>query len=144
VKRASFVLDSSALIAYLEGEPGAQEVRGILEKAAQGQARVLMASVNYGECFYVFKRTHGDELAADFVEATSQLPLTLAAADVKLALAAGEAKARNNIPYVDAFAAALADSLGAKLLTCDQDFEAVSHWVDVQWIGRGPEVETDG
>jgi predicted nucleic acid-binding protein len=136
VKRESFVLDSSALIAYLEGEPGAQEVRDILERAAQGQARVLMATVNYGECFYVFERHRGDELAADFVEATSQLPLTLAAADVKLALAAGEAKARNNIPYVDAFAAALADLEDAKLLTCDRDFEAVSDWIDVQWIVR--------
>ena len=144
MRKESFVLDSSALIAYLEGEPGAEEVRRVLERAAQCQARALMAAVNYGECFYVFKRYHGDDLAADFVEATSQLPLTLAAVDVKLALSAGEAKASHDIPYVDAFAAALAHAEEAKLVTCDRDFEAVSHWVDVQWIAGNPKVERDG
>jgi len=45
-------------------------------------------------------------------------------------------KARNTISYADAFAVALAQELGAAIVTGDKGFEQVEELVTVEWIGR--------
>ena len=45
----TYVLDSSALFAYLQKTPGASKVNEPLKEAIRGPARVLMSAVTYGE-----------------------------------------------------------------------------------------------
>ena len=47
--RAAYVLDSFALLAYLEGEPGMVRVRSVLEGAAAQRHTVYLSLINLGE-----------------------------------------------------------------------------------------------
>jgi uncharacterized protein with PIN domain len=49
----SLVLDSWAMMAYLEGEPAAQEVRQILRRARRKELSAFFSLINYGECLYI-------------------------------------------------------------------------------------------
>ena len=48
----SYVLDSFAMIAYFEDEPGADKVAQILTKIQEGGARGYMSVINWGEIYY--------------------------------------------------------------------------------------------
>ena len=46
------MLDTWALLAYLDGEPAAQHVHQVLRSARRKQAVVLLSLIAYGECLY--------------------------------------------------------------------------------------------
>jgi PIN domain nuclease of toxin-antitoxin system len=52
VKTKNFVLDSFALLAYFQGEPGGTTVRDILKEASAGSVSVMLSVVNLGEIYY--------------------------------------------------------------------------------------------
>jgi ribonuclease VapC len=47
----SVVLDSFAILAWLQDEPCAEQVEDSLTKASLGQAQVLVSSINLGEVY---------------------------------------------------------------------------------------------
>ena len=47
-----YVLDSYALIAYFEGEDGAQTVASIFKDALANKAEINVCVVNWGEIYY--------------------------------------------------------------------------------------------
>ena len=47
----TYVLDASALLAFLQKTPGAYRVNEILKEALRKHAKVLMSAVNYGEVY---------------------------------------------------------------------------------------------
>jgi predicted nucleic acid-binding protein len=49
-------------------------------------------------------------------------------------MAAARLKARHTISYADAFAVALAQELGAPVVTGDREFEHVESLVEVLWL----------
>ena len=51
-----FVLDSFAILALLNREPGADRVRVILDGVVAGTCQALMCAANLGEVFYIVKR----------------------------------------------------------------------------------------
>jgi hypothetical protein len=48
-----FVLDSYALLAYLQDEPVAPRVEKLLEDAGKGKCRLLFSMINLGELLYI-------------------------------------------------------------------------------------------
>ncbi len=56
---AAYVLDSFALLAYLEGEPGMPRVRSVLEGAAAQRHTVYLSLINLGEALYITERERG-------------------------------------------------------------------------------------
>ena len=54
------VLDSWALMAFLNDEPAAAEVERLLSKSGNGEIRLLMCIINWGEIYYSVSRTHGE------------------------------------------------------------------------------------
>ena len=58
-----FLLDSSALIAFLQAEPGAPRVLDLLEKAARIEAEVVACFVSLTEVQYITAYDHGEEPA---------------------------------------------------------------------------------
>jgi predicted nucleic acid-binding protein len=54
-----YVLDSYALLAYFEAEPGGEQVRKLLEEAGEGKCRLYMCVVNLGEVMYIVERKRG-------------------------------------------------------------------------------------
>jgi predicted nucleic acid-binding protein len=53
---AAYVLDTFALLAYLEGEPGMARVRSVLEGAAAQRHAVYLSLINLGEALYITER----------------------------------------------------------------------------------------
>jgi len=131
VKRV--VLDASALLTLFHNRPGAAKVDELLQLAAGGKRELLMSVVNWGEIYYSVWRDQGPGLARQVLLKISQLPIALLPVDVELARVAAEFKASHKLPYADCFAAALAQSRKASLLTSDRDFSQVEKKLDVLW-----------
>jgi hypothetical protein len=51
-----YVLDSYALLAYFEAEPGNERVRRLLEAAAEGKCHLYLCVVNLGEIANIVER----------------------------------------------------------------------------------------
>lgn len=130
----SYVLDSFALLAYLEGEAGAERVREVLAKGQTGEAEVALCIINYGEVIYITERERGLPVAQRVIAIIDQLPITILEADRTLTFAAAHIKASKRLSYADTFAAALADAKEAVLLTGDPEFRQVESLIAIDWL----------
>lgn len=129
-----FVLDAWALLAYLNNEPAAQQVRQVLRQARRRQVLALLSLINLGECLYVIERTRGAQDAAETANRLDQLALRQVPADRSLVFEAAHFKARYSISYADAFAAALAKQYQAHLMTGDPEFQSLAKEVRIHWL----------
>ena len=128
------MLDSWAVLAYLDGEPAAQHVRHVLRNARRRQAVVLLSLIAYGECLYVIEREQGVRHARRAVGIIDQLALHVMPADRPLVFEAAHVKARYPISYADAFSVALAKRNHGRVMTGDPEFKAVESEVAVHWL----------
>ena len=128
------VLDASALLAYLEKEPGFEKVKDLLVKAAGSSKNLLMTAVNAGEVYYIIMKEYGVEEAEKILGLVKTFPIEFVSVDLALARQAAQYKAEKNLPFVDCFAAALAKSQKAELITKDKDFKAVEGDIKIVWI----------
>ena len=129
-----FLLDSYAILAYLNGESGAARVKEILRLAQMLECQVLLCWINLGEVLYIVDRLrdlHHAQLVLALIES---LPLKLLPVDPDLILEAAHIKAHNTISYADAFAVAAARQEQAVLLTGDPEFKAVETLVKIEWL----------
>jgi predicted nucleic acid-binding protein len=139
VKKATnntIVLDSWAMLAYLDGEPAAQQVRQVLHRARNKRALVLFSLINYGECLYVTEREQGLQQAQRAAGIIDQLALRVVPADRPLVFAAAHIKARYSVSYADAFAIAIAKRTGGRVMTGDPEFKSVEPEVSVHWLPK--------
>ena len=129
-----YVLDSYAMLALFEDEPGASRVKTLLQQAEKSQAEILLCNINFGEIVYITEREKGLTAAQNAIALIDQLPITLVEADRKLTLAAAHIKAKHALAYADAFAAALAQTHDAVLVTGDKEFLSVVNQVKIEWL----------
>lgn len=128
-----YVLDANAVLRYFgvgEGE-GAKKVRSIFAMAERGQAHVSMSVINLGEVLYVLLRHTGEETAIEYIQ-TLRHAATMVDADFDLTIDAAMIKHRYKLGYADSFAAALAFSLGATLVSADPCFERIGR--TLKWL----------
>lgn len=128
------VLDSYALIAYFEDEPGAEKVEQLLLEAESGKTALLMSVVNWGEVYYILYRSKGEQAAEEAKLVMEQLPITLVEADKSLTYQAARLKAKYAVAWGDCFAAALAMVNKSQVLTGDPEFEKLERESSVSWI----------
>lgn len=133
----TLVLDSFALIAYLEGEPGCEQVVELLRGAEKKKMKLLMSTINWGEVYYCLARARGLEAAEEAVRVIVQLPITLVSPDSEAVLEAARLKAQHAISFADCFAAALAQRHNGPLVTGDPDFRRLEPSLSVRWLS-GP------
>jgi predicted nucleic acid-binding protein len=131
---STIVLDSSALLAFLENQAGASRIANLLSLALQGEREVLMSVVNWGEVCYASSRAKGADVARRTEAQVAQLPVTIVDADRPLTRVAAEFHVRYKLPYVDCFAAALASRHKAPVATCDRDFSRIVSEIPLIWI----------
>ncbi len=130
----TYVLDASALIAFLRKTPGAYRVNELLKEAMHGRARVLMSAVNYGEMYGNALRERGPEQALMALHAVAPLPIEVLDATPQRACKAADVKVKHKLYYGDSFAAALAIEHKATLVTSDSDFRKLGHGFPVVWL----------
>jgi ribonuclease VapC len=129
-----YVLDSFAMLALMRLEPGADQVTALLREAEQETTRVFMSLISLGEMAYIVGRRWGAARLRDFLAYVNAVPIEIAPVNQDRVLAAAHVKARHSISYADAFAVALAQELGATVVTGDPEFRSVEALVCVQWL----------
>jgi len=128
------VLDSWALLCYLEKEPGFEKIIELFEKAMESSKPLLMCVVNWGEVYYQVARRFGDSKAQEIERLIQTLPITIAEADKDLTREAARVKAIKRMAFADCFAVALARLRKAELYTGDPEFKAVEKDIKVVWL----------
>lgn len=131
---ATKVLDSYALMAFFEDEPGADMVRSLIFKAEEGSVSLLMSVVNLGEVWYSIARSNSPEVADQYVDEINGMAIEIVEADWALTHLAAAFKANGNIAYADCFAAALAKNHKAELVTGDKEFKVLDGEIKISWI----------
>ena len=115
------VLDASALYRYLTDGAGADLVSDVLKEAAANDSDVLMSVVNWGEVYYNLVKRIGLAKTESIMNALPErTPLALVAVMQADAVRAARLKAQHNLPYADAFAAAIATPQSV-LVTADTE-----------------------
>lgn len=130
----TFVLDSFALLAYLQDEPVAPRIEKLLENARKEKSRLLLSIINLGELLYITERRGGIARAQDTLALIRQLPIEIMPADEQTVFAAAHIKANHAISYADAFVVATAIQADAAILTGDPEFQTVETLVQVEWL----------
>ena len=136
--RPAYVLDSFALLAYLEGEAGMPRVRSVLEGAQAKRHAVYLSLINLGEVLYITERERGLVEARRALGAIDQLPVGIVAVSRITVLAAAHVKARFPISYADAFAVVAAQDHDGVVVTGDPEFRPLvdAGIVHVEWLPR--------
>jgi predicted nucleic acid-binding protein len=122
---AHFVLDSYAMLAYFRNEEGGEKVGQLLQEAAADKHELYMTCINAGEIFYMAWRKDGADKAALVWKALQQFPIHITEVDLAFTHKAALLKAKGKLSFADAFAAALAISKKATLITGDDEFESL-------------------
>ena len=131
-----YVLDSYALLAYLEGEPGSDRIRELLDAAKDRKCHLYMCVVNMGEVMYIVERERGLPKAQETLARIDELPIEIVNVDRPLTLAAAHLKMDCPIAYADCFAAALSQLKNATLVTGDPEFSKIKPDcnVHIEWL----------
>jgi len=133
-KPKTIVLDSWAIMSYLQGEPSAERVADIIADAHEDNVPLLMSVVNAGEVWYIIARRASESDADRSIRELKQLGIKLVDADWDIAHDAGKFKAKHKMSFADCFAAALAKQRKAHLVTGDQEFKQVEAEVTINWL----------
>lgn len=128
------MLDSYALLAYLNDENGGSRVAEIIRGAIVGEHHLLLTLITFGEILYRVERRLGGEPAQRVVQVIDRLPIRLADVDRELTMSAAHVKAGHPMSYADAFVVALAFRTGGTILTGDPEFRLVEHLVRIEWL----------
>jgi predicted nucleic acid-binding protein len=131
---SSPVLDSYALLAFLRGEPGEDQVAALLEKAGDRDAPLHMTEVNYAEVKYLVVQKDGAERWEQIARELPTLPIEFHPAGRQLADLAADLKADHKLSLADAFAAALAKEKKSELVTGDPEFKALEREIKIRWL----------
>jgi uncharacterized protein len=128
------VLDSWAIMSYLQDELSAEKVADIIADAHEDNTPLLMSVVNAGEVWYIISRRTSEGEADRSIRQLRQLGIEMIDADWDIAHDAGRFKAKHKMSFADCFAAALAKQRKAHLVTGDQEFKQVETEILIDWL----------
>ena len=132
-----FVLDSFALLGYLQNESFSNRIESILKNARIGSEYLYVHAIHLGEIYYIVYRNQGERIADIAYSRIKAFPVTIVSRiDEELLLRAAKFKAKFPISYADAFAAAMANVYKCHLLTGDPEFKPLENEgrINVEWL----------
>lgn len=131
------LLDSFALLAYLNKESDFEKVKDVLAKAQESGSSVLMNEINVGETYYIIFRKRGVEKADYFLDTVlAALPIVAVPNNLEHVIEAARIKAEYPLSFSDCFAVATALRERAIVLTGDPEFRTVEHLVEIEWLSK--------
>ena len=136
-RRKKFVLDSYAMIGYLENETFSDQVQDLLFAARDGIVTLYFHMIHLGEVYYITMREQGQTLADLAYSRIKSLPLLLLDSINEEPVRKAESlKALHPISYADSFAAALAMIKKCPLLTGDPEFSSLEKKgiLRIEWL----------
>jgi ribonuclease VapC len=128
------ILDSHALMIFLEKEDGFEKIESFFIDAIQNDNNLLMTTINYGEICYIVLRECGQVKLNEIEKIIETLPIDIIDVDINLARQAARFKAKKKISYADCFAAALAKINKGEIITGDKEFKVLEDEVKILWV----------
>lgn len=117
------MVDASAIIAYLKGEPGQDVLAALLR---DDRNTLWVHAVNICEVYYNYLRSDGATKADEALDAMTSVLGILPLAEIQFMKRVSRWKVTHNLGICDAIAAAAAEEYGCPLVTTDHgDFDPV-------------------
>ena len=127
---SKFLLDTSAVLTFLEDEAGAERVEKLLR-----QEQILLPYLVLLETYYITLQEQPEDVADKRYALLKQLPATILwEMDEPTLLTAGRFKAQYRLSLADAIIAAYALRLGAILVHKDPELEALVETVEQELL----------
>ena len=121
-----YILDTSALLTYIEDEDGSDEVEKLLVKAENGEVEIYIAFISITEVFYITLQEKDETEAMQRIKLIQSLAVKFVESYEDLNLAAGRFKSTNRISLADSYIAALCHEYEGTLVHKDPEFEKMS------------------
>jgi predicted nucleic acid-binding protein len=130
-----YVLDSSAILRYLDDGAGATRVAEIIKSHLSGGCEAVVSALHWGEVAGITCKLHGRSAMELVLSRLSAFGLPIIAADADRAVRSSLMKLKRGIPYVDAFGIELASDSGDHIfVTADFDFKPASRDVTIEFL----------
>jgi predicted nucleic acid-binding protein len=131
----TYVLDSSAILRYLDDGAGAARVAEIIKSHLEGTCEAIIAAPHWGEIAGITCKVHGRRAMELVLSRLGAFGLRVVAADADRAVGAALIKLEKGIPYVDAFGVQLATEMkDSVFVTADFDFKPASRAVTIEFL----------
>jgi len=130
-----FVLDSSAVLRFVDKEAGWNRIAEILQDRMDQAAEVAISAVQWGEIAGRVRKRLGAAGQEFVLETLAEFSPRIEPATGERAVHAAEIKQDRKLPYADAFTLDLAmDSPDHMLVTADYDFKAVTDLARIEFL----------
>jgi PIN domain nuclease of toxin-antitoxin system len=131
----TFILDTSAVLRFLDREAGGKRVFEILESRQRGRCLVVLSSLHWGELAGVLYRRFDARADQSHLADVLALGVEIIPVTGERAVRSAVLKVRLGIPYVDAFGVELAgDSPDHVLVTADFDAKPAANEVRIEFL----------
>jgi PIN domain nuclease of toxin-antitoxin system len=130
-----YVLDSSAILRYLDGEAGSDRVAEIIKDHMAGKCEAAICSLHWGQIAGQICKGRGTQALDLVLSRLAAFGIPVVSVDADRAVRAAVIKFRTAVPYVDAFGVELtADSRESVFVTADFDFKAAKRDVRIEFL----------
>jgi ribonuclease VapC len=127
------ILDTYALIAFFEDEPGADFVRELLLEAESEGLKLAMSVVNLGEVWSSVARSVSVKQADAIIQEIQGMSIEIVDANWELTYQAAVYKSKGGLSYADCFTAALGKLREAEVITGDPEFQRLKGEIVTTW-----------
>lgn len=125
-KKGVYVFDTSALLAFIEDEDGAEYAEDLLIKAEQNEVTIFIAFISLTEVMYITLQEKDEATAQARVALIKSLSCIIEESSETLNFAAARLKSKNRISLADAYIAALCQEQNGILVHKDPEFDNLS------------------
>jgi len=131
----TYVLDSSALLRYLDHEAGAIRVREILHSCASYQAAICISAVQWGEIAGKLRKRSGPVEEMRILSSLLPSEAEIVPATPERAVRAAGLRVDRSLAYADGFAVDLAmETADRVLVTADYGFKSVADLAQIEFL----------
>ena len=120
------ILDTSAILTYIEDEDGSDYVENLLIEAEKGIVDIYVSFISLTEVFYITLREKDEPLALERIKLMQSLAVKIQESDEMVNIKAGKLKARNSISLADAYIVALCQIHNGILVHKDPEYEKLA------------------
>jgi predicted nucleic acid-binding protein len=130
-----YVLDSSAILRYIDDEAGSDRVGQIFLMAVKLLGAMQISAIQWGEVAGKLRKRLGAADATRLLETLMPVELEVVTASADRAIRAAALRLESGIPYADAFALELAMGSAQKILvTADYDFTVATNLARIEFL----------
>ena len=133
----TYILDSSAILRYLDGEAGSERVAEIIKGHLTGRWNAVISAIHWGEIAGITCKIHGQAAVELVVSRLLAFGMEIMPVAPEQAVRAALIKVSRKIPYADAFGVELAAEFSDHVLvSADFDLKAAARGVKIEFLPR--------